>query len=184
MGKQFQALSEAHTQFIAEQKVFFVGTAVDQGRVNISPKGMHTLKVLSPHQLVWLNVTGSGNETAAHVQQNARMTIMFMALSGDPLILRVYGQAKVIHKHDTEWDTWISQFDPLPGARQIFVLNIELVQTSCGMSVPYMDYVGEREQLNDWAAAKGEAGIADYWQAKNHTSIDGLPTYIQGKGID
>jgi hypothetical protein len=175
MGKQFQALSEAHTTFIAAQKVFFVGTAVERGRVNVSPKGMNTLKVLSPHQVIWLNVTGSGNETAAHVQQNARMTIMFMALSGDPLILRVYGQARVIHKHDPEWDTWISQFDPLPGARQIFVLN---------MSVPYMDYVGEREQLNDWAAAKGEAGIADYWQAKNHTSIDGLPTYIQGKGLD
>lgn len=184
MGKQFQALSTAHMQFIAEQKVFFVGTAVDQGRVNISPKGMNTLQVVSPQQVMWLNVTGSGNETAAHVQQNARMTMMFMALSGDPLILRLYGQANVIHKHDPAWQTLIGQFDPLPGARQIFELNIELVQTSCGMSVPYMDYVGEREQLNHWAAAKGEAGIEAYWQAKNHTSIDGLPTYINGKEGD
>lgn len=181
MGKQFQALSTAHMQFIAEQKVFFVGTAVDQGRVNISPKGMNSLKVLSPQQVMWLNVTGSGNETAAHVQQNARMTLMFMALSGAPLILRLYGQANVIHKHDTAWQTLIGQFDSLPGARQIFELKIELVQTSCGMSVPYMDYVGEREQLNHWAAAKGEAEIEAYWQAKNHTSIDGLPTYINGK---
>lgn len=109
---------------------------------------------------------------------------MFMALSGDPLILRLYGQANVIHKHDPAWQTLIGQFDPLPGARQIFELNIELVQTSCGMSVPYMDYVGEREQLNHWAAAKGEAGIEAYWQAKNHTSIDGLPTYINGKEGD
>lgn len=184
MGKQFQALSTAHMQFIAEQKVFFVATAVDQGRVNISPKGMNSLKVVSPQQVMWLNVTGSGNETAAHVQQNARMTMMFMALSGDPLILRLYGQANVIHKHDPAWQTLIGQFDPLPGARQIFELNIELVQTSCGMSVPYMDYVGEREQLNHWAAAKGEAGIEAYWQAKNHTSIDGLPTYINGKEGD
>lgn len=184
MGKQFQALSTAHMQFIAEQKVFFVGTAVDQGRVNISPKGMNSLKVVSPQQVMWLNVTGSGNETAAHVQQNARMTMMFMALSGAPLILRLYGQANVIHKHDPAWQTFIGQFDPLPGARQIFELNIELVQTSCGMSVPYMDYVGEREQLNHWAAAKGEAGIEAYWQAKNHTSIDGLPTYINGKEGD
>jgi len=183
MAKQFQALSEAHTSFIAAQKIFFVGTAAEQGRVNISPKGMHTLKVLSPNRVIWLNVTGSGNETAAHVQQHARMTLMFMALAGDPLILRVYGQARVIHKNEPEWGGMIAQFKRLPGARQIFELNVELVQTSCGMSVPYMDYVGERAQLNDWAEAKTEQGIEDYWLAKNHTSIDGFPTLIKEKSL-
>jgi len=181
MGKQFNELSEKHIQFIDEQKLFFVGTATADSRVNVSPKGMDSLRVLSSKRVAWLNVTGSGNETSAHIQQNPRMTIMFCAFDGPPLILRLYGAAKVIHKDDPEWDTLFPLFNPLPGARQIFDLSVDLVQTSCGMAVPYYSYVGERELLSDWAVKKGDEGLKQYWEAKNQVSIDGIPTQIVAK---
>ena len=118
MAKQFSELSERWIQFISEQKLFFVGTATDTSRVNISPKGMDSLRVINNNRVAWLNVTGSGNETSAHVQVNPRMTIMFCAFDGPPLILRLYGTAKVIHQNDAEWDELYSLFKPLPGARQ------------------------------------------------------------------
>lgn len=183
MGQQFQELSEKHTQFIDQQKMFFIGTALAEGRVNISPKGMDSLRVLSPGRVAWLNVTGSGNETAAHVQQSPRMTIMFCAFEGKPLILRLYGQAKAVHKNDPDWEQLYPLFQPLPGARQIFDMSVELVQTSCGMAVPYFSYEGDRELLNDWAENKGEAGLQQYWQQKNQTSIDGVATHIVNKNL-
>jgi hypothetical protein len=178
MGQKFNHLSEKHIQFITEQKIFFVGTATADSRVNISPKGMDSLKVLSYSRLVWLNVTGSGNETSAHVQQCPRMTIMFCAFDGQPLILRIYGSAKVLHRNDPEWSSLLSLFNPIPGARQIFDLSIDLVQTSCGMAVPYYSYAGERHLLFEWATKKGEEGLKQYWQEKNSKSIDGIPTHI------
>ncbi len=181
MGKKYDAISDKHIEFITGQKLFFVGTASAEGRVNISPKGMDTLRVLSPSRVVWLNVTGSGNETAAHVQQHPRMTLMFCAFAGDPLILRLYGTARVIHQADAEWAELIPLFPPLPGARQIFDLAIDLVQSSCGMAVPYFDFAGEREQLNEWAIKKGDAGIRQYWADKNQSSLDGLPTHVVEK---
>ena len=111
------------------------------------------------------------------------MTLMFCALSGNPLILRLYGNAKVIHHNDPEWEALYSLFEPIPGARQIFDLSIDLVQTSCGMGVPYFNYEGEREQLRDWALNKGEDGIKKYWQDKNQKSIDGIPSNIVEKNI-
>lgn len=181
MGQRFTELSEKHINFIAEQKIFFVGTAMAEGCVNISPKGMDSLRVLGNNRVAWLNVTGSGNETAAHVQQTPRMTLMFCAFDGQPLILRLYGAAKVVHKGDSEWNSLFSLFKPLPGARQIFELSIELVQSSCGMAVPYFSYEGERELLSDWATKKGDAGLKQYWQEKNQISIDGIPTHIVAK---
>lgn len=178
MGKQFSALNEQHKSFIAKQKIFFVATAAPDGRVNVSPKGMDSFRVLGDNRIAWLNVTGSGNETAAHVQVSPRMTIMFMALDGSPLILRLYGKARVIHQHDAEWATMASHFTLLPGARQIFDLEIDLVQNSCGMAVPFFDYVGEREQLKDWATKQGDDGIKNYWEQKNTVSIDGVNTNI------
>lgn len=178
MGKQYQELSQEHIAFIAAQKIFFVGTATETGRVSVSPKGMDSLVVLDSKRIAWLNVTGSGNETAAHVQSNPRMTVMFCAFEGKPLVLRLYGKAKVYHRSDREWVELLSVFKPLPGARQIFVVELDMVQSSCGMSIPYFDYVGERESLNDWARAKGEDGIRQYWSQKNQVNIDGLPTYI------
>jgi len=181
MGQQFAELSDKHIQFIAEQRIFFVGTATAGSRVNVSPKGMDSLRVLSGNRVVWLNVTGSGNETSAHVQQAPRMTIMFCAFEGQPLILRLYGSAKVIHKSDPEWGDLISLFKPLPGARQIFDVALDLVQTSCGMSVPYYTYDGDRELLNDLTAKIGEEGVKQFWKERNQMSIDGIPTNIVAK---
>ena len=178
MGKRYSEIPDKLKQFIEDQKVFFVGTATASGRVNISPKGMDSLRVLNASRVIWLNVTGSGNETSAHIQENPRMTIMFAALEGNPMILRIYGNAKVIHRNDPEWDNLVTLFMPLPGARQIFDLAVDLVQTSCGMGVPLYDYVGEREQLNEWANKKGDKGIKEYWRDKNQESIDGKPTHI------
>ncbi|MGD8514919.1 MAG: pyridoxamine 5'-phosphate oxidase family protein [Granulosicoccaceae bacterium] len=181
MGQQFNALSGKHIRFITEQKLFFVGTAAADSRVNVSPKGMDSLRVLDNGRVAWLNVTGSGNETAAHVQQDPRMTLMFCAFDGDPLILRLYGAARVIHKNDPKWNALFPLFKPLPGARQIFDMTIELVQTSCGMGVPFYTYAGERQLLHDWATRKGEEGLQRYWEEKNQMSIDGIPTHIVPK---
>lgn len=181
MGRRYADISEPLQQFIAQQKIFFVGTATDTSRVNISPKGMDSLRVLTANRVIWVNVTGSGNETAAHVQTHPRMTIMFAAFEGAPMILRLYGTAKAIHHTDHEWNELYPHFPANPGARQIFDMTIDLVQTSCGMAVPFFDYVGEREQLNDWAVKKGEEGIREYWQEKNQLSLDGTPTGIAEK---
>lgn len=183
MGQRFKKLNSTLTKFIERQKMFFVGTAGDDTRVNISPKGMDSMRVLAPNRVVWLNVTGSGNETSAHVQENPRMTVMFCAFEGDPLILRLYGQAEVIHKNDPQWEELYAMFEPLPGARQIFDLEIDLVQGSCGTAVPFFDYQAPREQLNEWAKNKGEEGIKEYWREKNHLSIDGVPTSIVDKNL-
>lgn len=178
MAQMHPELSPRHIDFIAAQKVYFVGTATADSRINVSPKGMDSLRVLDPARVAWLNVTGSGNETSAHVQADARMTVMFCAFDGPPLILRLYGRARVVHHNDAEWAALYAQFRPLPGARQIFDLAIERVQTSCGMGVPLMDYRGERGALEAWAEKKGETGLRDYWAQKNQASIDGLPTHI------
>ena len=181
MAQRFPAISDKLRDFIEAQKLFFVATATADSRVNISPKGMDSLRVLGPNRVVWLNVTGSGNETAAHVEENPRMTIMFAAFDGDPMILRLYGKARAIHRRDPEWEALIALFEPLPGARQIFDLDIDLVQTSCGMAVPLFNYVGQRELLNRWAEKKGEQGIREYWEAKNRISLDGKGTGIVEK---
>ncbi|MGR8929005.1 MAG: pyridoxamine 5'-phosphate oxidase family protein [Gammaproteobacteria bacterium] len=181
MGQRYEKLSEKQVRFIEEQKLFFVGTATADSRVNISPKGMDTFKVLSPNRVVWLNVTGSGNESAAHVQTLPRMTIMFCAFESAPMILRLFGTAKVVHSGEPEWPALFSLFEPLPGARQIFDVTVDLVQSSCGMAVPYFSYNGDREQLNHWAAKKGKKGIRDYWAKNNQVSLDGATTHILEK---
>ena len=183
MGKRYSEIPDKLKEFIEEQKVFFVGTATADGRVNVSPKGMDSLRILDANRVLWLNVTGSGNETSAHVQENPRMTIMFTALEGNPMILRLFGSARVIHKNDSDWNNKITLFAPLPGARQIFDMTVDLVQTSCGMGVPFYEYAGEREQLNEWANKKGEEGIKDYWREKNEESLDGKITHIIEKNI-
>ncbi len=183
MAQQYSSLTSSLKQFIENQKLFFVGTAMSDGHVNISPKGMDSLRVMSDNRIIWLNVTGSGNETAAHIQENPRMTLMFIAFEGKPMILRVCGNAKVIHRNDSEWHTLFALFKPLPGARQIFDLAVELVQTSCGMAVPRFDYIEDRDLLNNWAQKKGEAGLQAYWKEKNQQSLDGRPTHIIRKNI-
>ncbi|MEJ1990531.1 MAG: pyridoxamine 5'-phosphate oxidase family protein [Maritimibacter sp.] len=180
MAKQFDALDDAHQSFIAAQHLFFTGTAAADGRVNVSPKGMDSLRVLGPNRIIWLNYTGSGNETAAHLAEVNRMTLMWCSFEKRPLILRVYGSARTLHPRDAGWDDLIAEFNPEIGARQIFDLQIDLVQTSCGYSIPFMEYVGERDTLTRHFEAKGEDTLPDYWAEKNTVSIDGLPTGITG----
>lgn len=178
MAKQYESLSEKLVEFITNQKIFFVGTATSDSRVNISPKGMDSFRILNNNRAIWLNLTGSGNETSAHVQLDPRMTIMFCAFEGPPLIVRLYGIARVIHRKDDDWKDFFPNFNPLPGARQIFDFSIEMVQTSCGMAVPYFEHSSDRELLSDWAKQKGENGLMQYWEEKNQSSIDNIPTNI------
>lgn len=173
MGERFSSISDKHSAFIVNQKIFFVGTATEDSRINISPKGMDSLRVLGPNRVIWLNLTGSGNETSAHIQQCPRMTIMFAAFEGKPLILRLYGKASIIHHGDNDWESMMNHFDSIPGARQIFDVQIDLVQSSCGYAVPFYDFVEERTQLRDWAKVKGDDGVQDYWRQKNQVSLDG-----------
>lgn len=178
MGKKLEAITPELEAFIAEQKIFFVGTAVDQGRVNVSPKGTDSFRVINQNKIVWLNLTGSGNETAAHLLQNDRMTIMFCAFNGKPLILRLYGTAKIYHQRDKTYQEYISMFDENVGARQIITMEVDLVQTSCGFAVPFMDFKEERTTLNDWSQKQGKEKIEQYWEHKNTKSIDGFDTKI------
>lgn len=181
MGKQFSELSDKHIAFIDQQKLYFVGTAADSGSVNLSPKGGDSLRVISPTQIAWLNLTGSGNESAAHVLNNPRMTLMFCAFEGAPLILRAYGQASVLHNKDAEWKKYVSLFPESAAARQIFILDINMVQSSCGMSVPYFTYEGDREDLAKWSEKQGTEGIEKYWLKKNQKSIDGFESEIASR---
>ena len=176
MGQQFSEISERLRTFIEAQHVYFVGTAARDGRVNISPKGLDSLRVLGPDRVVWLNGTGSGNETAAHLLGVPRMTIMFCSFDTKPLILRLYGTARAVHAGDAEWTELLALFPPMQGSRNIFVLDIDLVQTSCGFGVPFMDFQADRETMAQWAAKKGADGVAAYQQEKNRVSLDGLPT--------
>ena len=176
MAKFFDAIEEKHSAFIAKQQMYFVATAAADGRVNLSPKGYDSLRVLGPNRVIWLNLTGSGNETAAHLQEVNRMTIMFCAVEGAPLILRLYGTAQTVHPRDEAWAELSAHFKDSPGNRQIFDMQVESVQTSCGFAVPFFDFVGERDTLRKDAEHKGTDGIQEYWEKKNVVSIDGLPT--------
>lgn len=178
MAKFYTELDGKLREFIADQKIFFVGTAAHEGRVNLSPKGLDSLKILNPNQLIWLNLTGSGNETAAHILEQPRMTLMFCSFEGKPLILRVYGQARAVHPRDEEWGGWIGLFPEYPGMRQIFLLDIDSAQTSCGFAVPNYQYQEDRGDLIHWTDKIGEEGVTNYWKEKNQTSIDGKPTKI------
>jgi len=178
MGEKYTSIPDKQVEFIKQQKMYFVGTATADSRVNISPKGMDSFVVLNENRVLWLNVTGSGNESAAHVQKNDRMTIMFCSFEKVPLILRLYGKSRMILTSDDDWDEYYSHFKALPGARQIFDVSIDLVHTSCGYGVPLYDFVGERPTLNKWAEKKGEQGIKNYWQDKNSISLDGAPIPI------
>lgn len=180
MGKQFPAMLPEHEAFIRRQHVFFVGSAPlsEDGHVNLSPKGHDALRLLSSNRAAYLDMTGSGNETSAHILENGRVTLMFCAFEGPPQILRLYGKGSVVLPHSAEWEELYPLFPPLPGARQIIVLDIHKVQTSCGYAVPFMAYEGERDTLQRWSIQKGEEGLQQYRKEKNSASIDGLPTPI------
>jgi len=176
MARFFQEVTKTHQAFIENQKIFFVCTAPEAGRLSLSPKGMDSFLCLSPHEAAFLNVTGSGNETAAHLKENGRITVMFCSFDEKPLILRLYGHAEAIHPNHEDWERLYNLFQPLPGARQIIKIKIESVQTSCGESIPFYEFQGHRDSLNQWAIQKGPEGVAAYQQQKNRKSIDGLDT--------
>ncbi len=183
MGQKFLELTKTHIDFIQEQQMFFVATADKDGRVNVSPKGLDSFRVINSTRIVWLNLTGSGNETSAHVQNNSRMTILFNAFVGNPLILRLYGSAQVIHHNDSNWQEYFSLFKDFIGARQIFVMDIDLVQSSCGMAVPLYNFKQQRDALLISGQRKGVEGIKTYWRERNHSSIDGKSTHIVEKNL-
>lgn len=178
MAKVLDCITEELQAFIAAQPLFFVASAPlsAAGHINLSPKGLDSFRILSPQRVAYLDLTGSGNETSAHLQENGRITLMFCAFQEPPKILRLYGQGKVLLPGMAEWETLIDQFLPLPGARQLIVADIDRVQTSCGFGVPLMEPVGQRQTLLQWAKKKGADKLQAYQQEKNATSIDGLPT--------
>ena len=165
--------------FIGRQHVFFTASATADSRINLSPKGSDCLRVLDEHQVVYLDQTGSGNETAAHVRTDGRLTIMFCAFEGAPMILRLYGRGRVLPRGSAAYAAMLgSAFagDEPPGARQIIALDVESVQTSCGFSVPVMAFEEDRETLKNWARKKGDDGLRAYWLEKNAETIDRIPT--------
>ena len=178
MARFYPALETSHRDFIAAQKLFFTATGTESSRLNLSPKGMDSLRVLSDKQVAYLDLTGSGNETAAHLAHDGRMTLMWCSFDTHPLILRLYGRGHRVRRQDAAWAALRPHFSALPGERQFIVLDIESVQTSCGYAVPRYTYQGERDTLRRWSEKKGPAGLLAYWREKNQVSIDGLPTRL------
>lgn len=178
MAKTYPGLNPDLQLWIRQQPLFFLASAPLQqdGHINLSPRGLDSLRILNEHEVVILDLTGSGNETAAHLYENGRLTIMMCAFSGDPKILRLYGRGTVIHPQQPGWSDYRPLFPAnMPGVRQLFHLNIERIQTSCGFGVPLMDFVAQRDMLTEWARKKGPDGVETYQQTKNAHSIDGLP---------
>lgn len=180
MGTSFPAIDPSHAAFIAAQPMFFVATAPREGRVNLSPKGLDALRILAPDRVIWLNLTGSGNETAAHILDSPRMTLMFCAFAGPPKTLRLYGQARCHHPASDEGIPLAALFPKYPGTRQIFDLAVDLVHISCGMGVPEMALVAPRaeSQLVPYFERLGPEKTVKYQQVKNRRSLDGLATDI------
>ncbi len=176
MADFFEALNSELIAFIEKQVVFFTATAPEQGRISLSPKGMDSLRCLNPKQVAYLDLVGSGNETAAHINQNGRMTIMFCSFDKQPLILRLYGKGEVIQPSDSAWSGFSKHFPDYKGARQIILLNIESLQTSCGYGVPRMEFIAERPTLKKWCEGKTDEELQQYQISKNARSIDGLET--------
>jgi len=176
MAKFYDALDDKLIEFINEQHIYFTATAPEEGRINLSPKGMDTFACLNNNQVAYLNLTGSGNETAAHLAENERITIMMCSFGKNPLILRIYGKGRAVHRSDPEWQTLATQIEPIPGARQYIVIDIDSIQTSCGYAVPHYEYTGERDTLLLSAQRKGEEALETYRRENNLVTIDGKPT--------
>lgn len=179
MAKQFPRIEDNLRAFIERQHVFFVASAADGARINLSPKGLDALRVIDASRVAYLDLTGSGSETSTHLRADGRLTIMFCAFEGVPMILRLYGRGKSHLRGSSEYQKILAENfagAEKPGARQIVVLDVEMVQTSCGYAVPLYDYKGERDSLIRWAETQGEDGLKEYRSKKNRLSIDGLPT--------
>jgi hypothetical protein len=177
MGKLFSELDERLREFIAAQHMFFIATAPlsGDGHVNLSPKGLDCLRVLDAHTVAYLDLTGSGIETSAHLQENGRFVVMFCALEGRPRILRLHGRGEVLWPSDPPYAELRPLFPDIPGERAILRLHVERIADSCGYGVPLYRYEGERDQLIKWADRKGPDGLRVEQVEGNATSIDGLP---------
>ena len=177
MGKTFTEIDADLRAFIAAQHVFFVATAPLSagGHVNLSPKGLDTFRVLGPTTAAYLDLTGSGVETVAHLRENGRLTFLFCAFAGRPRIVRLQGRGRAVLPTDAEWPALLAEFPPMDGARAVIVLDADRISDSCGYGVPRYEYAGERTQLPDWADKKGPDGVKEYQAKKNAASIDGLP---------
>jgi Pyridoxamine 5'-phosphate oxidase len=181
MAKQFESIELAHAAFIEQQHIFFTASAAATGRVNVSPRGTEAFRVLDPNTVAYLDQTGSGNETVAHLRLSGRLTIMFCGFENVPMILRLYGEGRSLPRGTPEYEALLAAaYDnqESPGARQIIRLDVDLVQTSCGYGVPLFDYKEERLTLRRWAENKGEAGVAAYRREKNVRSLDGFETGV------
>lgn len=178
MGRFYDAIDDDLRAFVEAQPLFLVATAplAAEGRVNLSPKGLDCLRVLGPHQVAFLDLTGSGAETAAHLAENGRITIMLCAFAGPPRIVRLSGRGESVLPADPRWQDLAPRFPSLPGARQVVLVEVDKVQSSCGFGVPLFELVGPREILVKSAEAKGEEKLAAYRIEHNSRSIDGLPT--------
>jgi hypothetical protein len=178
MAEFFPALTDDHAAFVAKQPVFFVATAAADARINLSPKGMDCFRVLAPGRVAYLDVGGSGNETQAHLAADGRITIMFCAFDRPALILRLYGRGRSVLPQDADWAALAPHFEQLPGARQIFVIDVDSVQTSCGWGVPFMAFERERETLSKAHLQMSAEVYAEKVAGRTH-SIDGLPVRLQ-----
>ena len=178
MGKLHHSNTQAHREIIENQHIFFVATAPlsDDGRVNLSPKGLECFRVLSQNKVAYMDLISSGNETSAHTLENGRITIMFCSYKGAPNIMRLYGKGFAVLPGSDDWEIYAPHFTIYPSTRQIIVADIDLVQTSCGFGVPLFDYKGERDIHFEWAEKKGKKGLREYVLEKNLKSLDGLPS--------
>lgn len=178
MAKFFTELNDDLRQFIAAQHIFFNASAPNRGRINVSPKGNDSFRVLNDKCVAYLDLTGSECETAAHIAENGRLTLMFCSFATKPLIVRLYGQGRVVRPRDAAWNDLRPKFPDLPGDRQIILLDIESIMTTCGFAVPFFEYQGEREQLAEFTCKMGDERMDAYRRERNQKSIDGLPTHL------
>ena len=176
MSEFFDKITPELAKFIVKQPVFFVATAAPGARINLSPKGMDTFRVLDEKRVGYLDLTGSGNETAAHLLHDGRITIMFCSFDKNAEIARIYGRGAVIRPTDERWPTLIAHFPKLSGVRQIMEISVESAMTSCGYGVPRMREMTERDTLEKYWTTRGEEKKEQYQQDHNLRSIDGLPT--------
>ncbi len=176
MAKLYAEIDDELAAFIGRQHVFFVATAplAPEGHINLSPKGLDTFRILGPAAVAYLDLTGSGIETVAHLRENGRLTVMFCAFEGAPRILRLHGRGRVVVASDPDWCDLAGHFPPLPGIRSIIVLAVERIADSCGYGVPLLEYCGQRSQLLAWYEKKAEEGLVRYRAEKNRHSIDGM----------
>ncbi len=184
MSNWYKGITPELEQFIAQQKVFFVATAPNQGHINLSPKGMDTFRVIGPKRVIYLDITGSGNETAAHLLDNGRITIMFCSFDKTARIMRIYGHGHPIHPRDANWNEYLAMFKPERGVRQIMEIDVESAMTSCGYGVPWMENLKERDTLRKYWEKRDEQTLTAYQHKENEHSIDGLPTGLFDDAVE